>query len=120
MPTGVRVFDTRTAAPISQVSDRVICAFDSHVYLGCAVHGLRGETMCELTNLAKARRRWDTISWVLIQDGATPRISAMFYKVVVQSVLLYGSEYWVLSPKMLSKLEGFNKQIARRLTGRMH
>jgi hypothetical protein len=42
----------------------------------------------------------------------------MFYKAVVQSVLLYGSETWVLSPKMLSKLEGFHKQIASWLTGR--
>jgi hypothetical protein len=42
----------------------------------------------------------------------------MFYKAVVQSVLLYGSETWVFPPKMLSKLEGFHKQIARRLTGR--
>jgi hypothetical protein len=41
----------------------------------------------------------------------------MFYKAFIQSVLLYGSETWVLSPKMLSKLEGFHKQIARRLTG---
>jgi hypothetical protein len=58
------------------------------------------------------------ISRVLIRDGATPRISSMFYKAVVQSVLLYGSETWVLPPNILSKLEGFRKQIARRLTGR--
>jgi hypothetical protein len=58
------------------------------------------------------------ISRVLIRDGATPRISSMFYKAVVQSVLLYGSETWVLPPNILSKLEGFHKQIARRLTGR--
>jgi hypothetical protein len=31
---------------------------------------------------------------------------------------MYGSETWVMSPKMLSKLEGFHKHIARRLTGR--
>jgi hypothetical protein len=42
----------------------------------------------------------------------------MFYNAVIQSVLLYGSKTWVLSPKMLSKLEGFHKMIARQLTGR--
>jgi hypothetical protein len=41
-----------------------------------------------------------------------------FFKAVVHSVLLYGFETWVLPPRMLSKLEGFHKQIARRLTGR--
>jgi hypothetical protein len=45
-------------------------------------------------------------------------ISAMFYRAVVQSVLLYGYETWVLPPKMLSKLEGSHIHIARRLTGR--
>jgi hypothetical protein len=39
-------------------------------------------------NLAKSRRRWATIYRVSIRDGATPRISAMFYKAVVQSVML--------------------------------
>jgi hypothetical protein len=42
----------------------------------------------------------------------------MFYKAVIQTVLLYGSETWVLTPRMLSKLERFHQQIARRLTGR--
>jgi hypothetical protein len=42
----------------------------------------------------------------------------MFYKAVVQSVLLYGSETWVMSPKMLSKLEGYHKESSCRLTGR--
>jgi hypothetical protein len=54
---------------------------------------------------------------VLVRDGATTRIK-MFYMAVVQTVLLYGSETWVMPPKMLSKLEGFHKQILRWLTDR--
>jgi hypothetical protein len=42
----------------------------------------------------------------------------MFYKAVIQTVLFYGSATWVLTPRMLSKLEGFHQQIARRLMGR--
>jgi hypothetical protein len=68
--------------------------------------------------MAKSRQRWAYISRILRREGATPRISAMFYKAVVQTVLLFGSESWVLTPSMLGKLEGFHQHIARRLTGR--
>jgi hypothetical protein len=32
----------------------------------------------------------------------------MFYKAVVQSVLLYGSKTWVLSKTVMARLEGFH------------
>jgi hypothetical protein len=69
-------------------------------------------------NMAKARQRWAYISRILRREGATPRILAMFYKAVVQTVLLFGSASWVLTPSMLGKLEGFHRQIARWLMGR--
>jgi hypothetical protein len=42
----------------------------------------------------------------------------MFYKAVVQSVLLYGCETWVITSNMLSVLESFHHRVARRLTRR--
>ena len=47
-------------------------------------------------NLRKARGVWP------------PRVCGMFYKAVVQSVLLYGSETWTLSDSSIKCLEGFN------------
>ena len=41
----------------------------------------------------------------------------MFYKAVVQSVLLYGSESWVVAPAVLKVLEGFHHRVARKLSG---
>jgi hypothetical protein len=41
----------------------------------------------------------------------------MFYKAVVQSVLLYGSETWVVTPAILQVLQGFHHWIARQITG---
>ena len=41
----------------------------------------------------------------------------MYYQAVVASVLLYGSESWVVSPSTLRELEGFHVEAARRLTG---
>ncbi len=39
----------------------------------------------------------------------------MFYKAVVQAILLYGSETWCLSPALLARLEGFHIKAAYRM-----
>ena len=52
------------------------------------------------------------------REGATPRISGSFFKAVVQRVLLFGAETWVVTPKMERALSGFLNGAARRLTGR--
>ena len=69
-------------------------------------------------NLSKARKSWARISCILAREGATPRVSGMFYKAVVQSVLLFGSETWVLSQPMLKALEGFHRRVAWRIAGK--
>jgi hypothetical protein len=88
------------------------------LYLGRKLSSSDDDWLNVIKNLAKARQRWARISSVLTREGATPQVSAMFYKAANQTVLLFGSETWVLTPRMLSKLEGFHQQIARRLTGR--
>ena len=70
-------------------------------------------------NLSKARKQWARIAHVLSRTGASPRTSSMFYKAVVQSVLLYGSETWTLSATMLKVLRGFHNRVARKLSGFM-
>jgi hypothetical protein len=88
------------------------------LYLGRKLSSSDDDWLDVIKNLLKARQRWARISRVLTREGATPRVSAMFFKAVIQTVLLYGSETWVLTPRMLSKLEGCHQQIARRLMGR--
>ena len=41
----------------------------------------------------------------------------MFYKAVVQTVLLYVSEIWVVTEAMLKVIEGFNHLAAIRIVG---
>lgn len=48
-------------------------------------------------NLAKAGKQLGIVSRVLVREGSNPRTMGMFYKAVVQSVLLFGSETWVFS-----------------------
>ena len=50
--------------------------------------------------------------WGKQADNTPPKVSAKFYKVVVQSVLLYGSETWNLIKTALARLEGFHIRAA--------
>ena len=69
-------------------------------------------------NLKKARKSWGRLSRILGREGATARISGAFFKSVVQQVLLFGAETWVVTPRMERALSGFLHGAARRLTGR--
>ena len=69
-------------------------------------------------NLSKARKVWGMVSRVLSQERSNPKIMASFYKAVVQSILLYGSESWVLTKIMWQKLTSFHHRCARFMTGR--
>ena len=70
-------------------------------------------------NLRKAQRRWEMIKRVLSKTGATVRDRGMMYKVVTQSVILYGSDRWLVTGNMLKVLEGFHNRTARWITGMM-
>ena len=41
----------------------------------------------------------------------------MLYKVAAQTVILYGSESWVMTGAMLKVLEGFCNRVSRSITG---
>ena len=69
-------------------------------------------------NLAKARKSWGRLQGILSMEGATKRVSGNFFKAVVQQVLLFGAETWVVSPMMERALSTFLHGAARRLTGR--
>ena len=51
-------------------------------------------------NLSKARRSWGKLQRILGREGATARIPGAFFKGVVQQVLLFGAETWVVTPSM--------------------
>ena len=69
-------------------------------------------------NLEKARKSWGRLKGILSREGATKRVSGNFFKAVVQQVLLFGAETWVVSPMMERSLSAFIHGAARRITGR--
>jgi hypothetical protein len=65
--------------------------------------------------LWKARATWARVGQVLRSENASPHISARFYQAIVQAILLYGSETWVLSQTALAWIEGFHICAAYRM-----
>ena len=53
------------------------------------------------------------------KGGGGAWTSVMFYIVVVQAVILYGSKVWVTSPRIERNMGGLHHRVVRRLTGRM-
>ena len=69
-------------------------------------------------NLVKARKSWGRLSHILSREGADKRVSENLFKAVVQAVLLFGAETWVLTPRIERALESFMHGAARRITGK--
>ena len=47
-------------------------------------------------NLRKVRKKWAQLLQVLIREGADDHELGLFYVAVMQMVLLYGLEMWVI------------------------
>ena len=58
-------------------------------------------------NLCKARKSWGRLLPILSQEGAYLKVSGHFSKLVMQAVLLFGVETWVLTPRIERALGNF-------------
>ena len=56
---------------------------------------------------------------ILSKEGAEPRVSDFFSKAVVQVVLLFGAEMWVVNLCIGRVLGRFQDLVTQRLTGRL-
>jgi hypothetical protein len=100
------------------IQNQPIETLTSFRYLGRIIASSDSDWEAAKFNLHKARTRWMNISRLLARTSASPQISSLFYKATVQTVLLYGSETWVINREILQLLLSFHHSIARRLTGR--
>ena len=48
-------------------------------------------------NLRKGRKSWAQLTRILAREGADMRVSGMFFKVLVQVMLIFRLETWVLT-----------------------
>ena len=68
-------------------------------------------------NLGKARKIWGRFSRILSREGADLKVLGNFYKYVLQAVLLFGVETWVLTHRIERDLDSLHHRVARCLTG---
>ena len=55
-------------------------------------------------NFRKTRQVWSRLGKLPRREGADPLVSAMFYQVVVQAVLIFVAETWILLTAMSNNL----------------
>ena len=86
-------------------------------YLGRTLSHNDDDTPCIKERLKGARRQWGCIARILKREGANSVCMARFYMAVVQAVLLYGADTWVVSDRNMDRLRSFHMRAARYMTG---
>ena len=87
------------------------------LYLGSTITYNNSDWVALYSNLRKAQKRWFMVSNVLGKLGWPIRSQFIVYNVVVQVVLLYGSEIWVVKYLIMTVLGVFHKNISRLIAG---
>ncbi len=102
-----------------QVDGTPLDTVDYFKYLGRIMAASNNDWPAFHKNPQKAKEKWALIARPLLKTGVAPRVVGMFCKAIVQAVLLYGCETWVITPKLLKALEGFHHRMARRISNMM-
>ncbi len=66
-------------------------------YLGCLMSQDDDNIQAIPTQIRKARSSWARVGQVLWSKNVSPFVAARFYQAIIQAILLYGSESWVIS-----------------------
>ena len=64
------------------------------------------------------RQIWRRLGKLLRKEGAYLIISEKFYRAVVQVVILFGSENWVLMAVIMQNIEGVHVRFLQQVTGK--
>ena len=60
--------------------------------------------------------KWGRMVKILGREGVDRSTAGIFYVEMVQSVLLFGSETWVVTPQIEKSLTGFHHWAIRKMT----
>jgi hypothetical protein len=101
---------------VFNVGDKPIKKVRQFKYLGRIVDDSDKDDPAIDRNIQKARGVWARLGKLLSREGANPMAMGIFYKVIVQSVLLYGSESWVITKSKMVQLRSFHRRCARYIT----
>ena len=84
-------------------------------YLGRVLTASADDWPSVVDKLRKDRSRWAYLSRILGREGSDPWTFSNFYKAVFQANLLFGSETWVVTPRIGRTLSGFHHRMAHSL-----
>ena len=90
---------------------------NSFRYLVLVISAADEEWPAVVGNLSRERAVWRSMTRILIREVAAPRVSGFFFKSMVQVMLIFGAETWVVTPRIGKALGVFQAQVERRLTG---
>ena len=90
----------------------------SSKYLGRVLSAADNDWPEVVHKLWRARQKWARLYLVLIREGADAQTLGRIYVVVVQAVVLYRSEKWVMTPHIGRFGDRLDQRVAHRLTGR--
>ena len=82
-------------------------------YLGQTFPSTNNDCLAVERNLRRVQGKWGWLAKILGREAEDKRTTGRFYVTVVQAVLLFGSETWVLTPRLEKSLEGFHHGKAR-------
>ena len=85
-------------------------------YLGKMLDQSDDDWKSVLHNIRKARQVWGRLGKLLRREWAELTVPEKFYLTVVQAVLLFGAETWVLTEIMIQRLEGAHVIFLRKIT----
>ena len=87
-------------------------------YLGRILSEKDDDSPAIEANLRKARAKWAMFKKLLTREHMSRKVMGYFYKAIVQSILLFGAETWVVSEKNMRKLRSFHRRCARIIVNR--
>ena len=90
----------------------------SFKYLGRILTAGEANWLAVEGNPRKASKRWTRMTRILIWEGEYPKLSGLLFEGVVQAVLIFGAEMWVLTPRMEWAMSSFQHRVAQRKTVR--
>lgn len=85
-------------------------------YLGRFIRDDDNDEEAIRNNVTKARRLWTRLKVALSRENATYRTMGYFYKAVIMSVMLFGSESWTLNTQQMIAIRAFHRNVAMGIT----
>ena len=100
-----------------QVYGRPLNSVPLFKYLGWIMMTSDDDWTAVVDNPRKDRKSWDQLSRILVWEGDNPYLLGVLFKAVVQSVLVFGPETWMMNPHMVRALGGFHNRVSIQITG---